>query len=510
MKPLEDVDAISKSHGIIDRFLSNVAKRPNHTAIIVEDTNEKVSYGELLDLMEQFRGAFEAQGVLREDIVAILLPPGKEFVAAFYALASLGATSLLLSTTSTEYEIESRLEDAKPVGVVAFSRTVGVFRKTLEDLGGLKNLLVLGSKTSDTVDISIHYSWLEDFSEKKSRLISPPGNPMISLHYTYKGLGYPLGVLHSYRAYAQNLEGIEQIVPVQPEDVSLSLLPMHTILGIVLLVMYPLNTGSTLVMVTNARYLMKIGNIALFEKYKVKYTCMVPTILRRMVKEAKDRGPENGFDFNPELMIACGGEYTYPDLAEDVQKTLGIRMVYGYGLTEAQITLMLPWEDSDRLGSVGRAFSRNCSVTIVDDDGNELAPGEIGQIAATGPIVCDGYMGKPEENARFFSNNKMLTGDIGFSDSDGYIYFVGRMIPITKISAQMVDLKEIDHILKKHPAVMDAHTVSYGKDGGKHLIATVSVQEEAEVKEEDLQDFCRKYLSRFKIPGEVMIRKCRS
>jgi crotonobetaine/carnitine-CoA ligase len=101
----------------------------------------------------------------------------------------------------------------------------------------------------------------------------------------------------------------------------------------------------------------------------------------------------------------------------------------------------------------------------------------------------------------------MYTGDMGFVDEDGLIYFVDRRLPVTKISAQMVDLKEIDNILRAHPRVIDAHTVNVGRDGENHTCSTVAVDGGGELTEVDLQDHCRSFLSGFKIPKTIIVRR---
>jgi long-chain acyl-CoA synthetase len=506
-EPLLNDAGIKKAGGFIDRFLVHAAAQPDQVAILAEETGEATSYGELLGMIEQAKGAFEALGMGKGDVVALLLPGDKNFVSAFYALASIGATSLFVSLGNTEYEMAQRLTHAQPSLVVGCQSTLSAFRTGIEGTGSMARVLLLDSPGSEMSAPDSDWVRMTTYSGHKSPLTPPRGNPLVTLHYTYKGLGYPLGVRHSYTDYAYCLEGFERRFPVAPGDSVLSVLPLYPILGAVLLMMFPFNCGARLVIADNMRRLMSNGAVGLFETYRIAFSCVVPIIVKRMLNEALATRADGPFHFHPELLLCSGGEFLDPDIAEQVRQVMGIRILNGYGLTETTISLATPKEFGTRMGTIGSSLVRDTRVTVVDEERRQLGAGEIGEIAVTGPTVCDGYLGSPRESALFFDGRTMYTGDRGFIDEDGLLYYVDRKLPVTKISAQMVDLKEIDHILRSHPRVIDAHTVTVGRDGENYTCATVSAVGDDELTGTDLQDYCRSFLSGFKIPKTIIVRK---
>jgi long-chain acyl-CoA synthetase len=504
-------DELNETYGYIEGFVHNVRTRPDAVAVLIDETGEEITFAQLNERMEIYKAAFQEQGISKGDTVMLAMPGDPEFMAAFFGLTSIGAIPLFISDSFTPFEIGQRVEDARPSAVVGTPRTLKSFKSVLEEHGTIEKVMFTGPKSQNAPHISnaIH-QWIVDCKDLRSPLVPPDGDTMVTFHHTYKGFGYPLGVLHSYTEYSLCTEGLARRCHLGAGDVFLTVLPLYPILGTTLLLMLPLAIGAKLVMATNMKLLMKKGIIDIFERHQVRFTCCVPIIVQRMLKEAKERRAGDVFKFDPQMFIVSGGEFLATDIIQEVYDVLGINILQGHGLTETTISLFQAMEKKEKVGSIGSAFSVDSIMEVRGPDGKSLPPGEIGELYAVGPTVCDGFYNKPLESEPFFKGGKtMATGDFAFADEDGYIYFVDRRLPITKISAQMVDLKEIDNVLKLHPDVIDSRTVSVGNDGENYMSSIVSVAVTSSVTPDELITYCMQYLSRFKIPKEVFIRKYR-
>ncbi|MFH2000100.1 MAG: class I adenylate-forming enzyme family protein [Planctomycetota bacterium] len=492
--------------GFIDRFLLSAKRYPENIAILIDETDEEITYAELKERMERFKGAFEALGVSRGERVALMLPTCIDFVACFYALASMEATALFLSPRHTAYELERILNDARPARCITCAEYAAADQETFRREGSVRSLLLTDKEKIETAHFGIESIWLDDYQNEKSALTPPAADALVTCHYTYKGLGYPVGVLHQYQDYTYDLEGWERRYVLGPDASSLAAVPIYPILGTVLLVMSPLCQGSRAVFVGNIMHMFKTGVIHLFERRQIKCTTIIPTLVRKMLKEAIERGPDAEFDFHPQAGISCGGDYLDAETVRRVRDIMGIEIYQGYGATEALIISVIP-DGVRKAGSIGTVFARGTRVYILDPDGDEVQPGRTGEIVVAGSIVAHSYLDKPDISQRFLKNQVFPTGDLGYMDDDGHIFFTGRFLPFTKISAQMVDLLEINKVFDMHPAVEDTLSEVVGQDGSNHVSSLVTIHRDEETTREELRAHCSEFLSKFKVPAKIRILK---
>jgi acyl-CoA synthetase (AMP-forming)/AMP-acid ligase II len=156
-------------------------------------------------------------------------------------------------------------------------------------------------------------------------------------------------------------------------------------------------------------------------------------------------------------------------------------------------------------GSVGVAAGPE--VSIMDDEGELLGPGETGEVVIKGPNVTAGYVSNPKANAEAFTNGWFRTGDLGFMDTEGYLFLAGRLKEIINRGGEKISPREIDEVLLDHPAVAQVCTFAMPHErlGEEVAAAVVLVEGLAPVGERELRDFCTGKLADFKIPRKVVI-----
>jgi long-chain acyl-CoA synthetase len=144
------------------------------------------------------------------------------------------------------------------------------------------------------------------------------------------------------------------------------------------------------------------------------------------------------------------------------------------------------------------------AARVLDDEGRDLPPGEIGEIAIGGPQVVAGYWRNPEETAHAFRDGTLLTGDVGFMDADGWFYIVDRKKDLINASGYKVWPREVEDVLYEHPAVLEAAVVGVpDRYRGETVKAFVSLRPGQTVAERELISFCRSRLAAYKYPREI-------
>jgi long-chain acyl-CoA synthetase len=476
-----------KSTGFIEGFLETARSKPQASALelIDEDAGgrREWSYGQMLEQIEQYRSGFLGLDIEPGEAVMLQLPSGPELIACLYALASIQAIFAPVSPHLTSHELAALLDDLRPVAIVSDP-------ESLERWEALKS-------TRSQIRCVVSPDKLQGAG---SPLEPPVGNPIVSCHYTYKGLGNPLGTLHRYDDYGSCIHAMTSTFDDARDATHLVGLPIYPIYGLSTGVLGPLATGCR-VLITHR--IFETGLIDVLERHQVAFACMVPMLLKKLAQNARrladqGRAPR----LHPGLQIISGGSYLNAEIAASIKATLGVSVFQGYGLTETLI-VSATCRKHDKPGSLGVPLRDDIELAIVDSSGHPVPDTRAGEIAVRGASVMAGYYNNPAATARFLRDGWFHTGDLGFKDSDGFLHFVGRRCPIAKVASQMADLIEVEDVIRTIPAIADVRvTVAVRPEIGEALAASVIVREGFTLTERDLKRTCKQLLSPHKTPRE--------
>lgn len=483
-----------KPIGFIEGFLETAILKPETPALelidlIDEPAGERAqwSYGQLLALIERYRGCFLGLGVQPGEPVLLQLPSGPDLIACVYALASMKAVFAPVSPKLTSYELAAIVDDFQPAGVVSDGESARQWKE-------------LAAAKSQQTRFVLSPGALPKVS---SPMEPPSGNPIVSCHYTYKGMGHPLGALHRYDDYGCCIRAIATTFHDAFHATHLVGLPVYPIYGLTTGVLAPLATGGRLLL---THRIFEAGLVEMLERHQAGFACMVPMLLKKLTLQArrlKERG--HTFRLNPNLQIMSGGSYLDAETAAAVKAALGIDVYQGYGLTET-LPVTGTYRGNDKPGSLGVPFSGEIKVAIVDSGGREVPAGAAGEIAVHSRTLMEGYRGKPAETAQFLRDGWFHTGDLGFKDADGFLHFIGRRCAITKVASQMADLVEVENAIRTVPAIAGVRvTVIVRSEIGECLAASVIVRDGAHITERELKLTCKRLLSPHKTPREFRI-----
>jgi len=247
------------------------------------------------------------------------------------------------------------------------------------------------------------------------------------------------------------------------------------------------------------RWFDPVGWVKLAEEHRVQFSALVPSMIQMLLTQPLEKA-----DLSELTAISSGAA----PLAEEVRREFEARVptaaVYeGYGCTEAATFISANPRDDRRLGSVGLPVP-GCEVTIQDDAGQVLPPGQDGEICVRSPGVMAGYW--HTEDSSVLAGGWLHTGDIGHLDADGYLYVVDRKKDLILRGGFNVFPRDVEDVLIAHPAVAQAGVVGR-PDGrlGEEVVAFVSLRPGAEVSVEELTEHAKKHLAATKYPREITI-----
>jgi long-chain acyl-CoA synthetase len=324
------------------------------------------------------------------------------------------------------------------------------------------------------------------------------------LQYTGGTTGVSKGAMLSHRNMVYNVEqsirwqgdaydGVEPLVAIT----ALPLYHIFSLQGNCLLVMAQ---GGLNVLITNPRDMP--GFVKEIAKHKFNLLTGVNTMFAGLLNTP-------GFsdiDFSSLRVVVGGGMAVQPAVARQWHKVTGKPILQGYGLTETSPAAVCNKIDSEFTGSIGLPIP-STEVMIAGDDGNELPPGEIGEICIKGPQVMEGYWQRPADTAEVMLPGGWLrTGDIGRMDEEGFIYIEDRKKDMIIVSGFNVYPNEIENVIVEMDGILEAAAIGVADDKSGEVVKVFAVRTSESVTERDIIEYCRENLTGYKRPKLVEFR----
>jgi long-chain acyl-CoA synthetase len=318
------------------------------------------------------------------------------------------------------------------------------------------------------------------------------------LMYTSGTTGKPKGVMLTQGKLAANAHAISAEHRLTPRDRVTAVLPLYHINAFAVTMLAPLAHGGSLAMPPKFSA-SRLWDLAI--RHRCTWLNMVPTMVSYLLEgEVPSREAVAHVRF-----CRTASAPLPPDHLRAFEEKFGIGVIETMGLTETVAPAFSnPYErDRRRIGSVGRPSG--CEARIVDEGGAELSDGTAGEIAIRGPQVTPGYYKNPAASAAaFFPDGWFRSGDVGIRDGDGYFFVTGRIKELIIKGGENIAPREIDEVLLRHPAVLDAAAVGMpDRHYGQEILACVIRRAGAACSEEELRAFCVEHLGPFKAPKEI-------
>jgi len=520
---------------ILDWVAETARRLPDHPAILFKGTT--ISYGALERLSDACAAALQSLGVARGDRVALVLPNCPQFVIVELAVWKLGAILAPLNPLYTEAELETALsESGATIAVVLtryYERLKRVQPKTslrqivatnIKDYFPplLKTLFTLfrERRDGDRISLTSGDHMLAALLKRHAgatpaRVPLGPHDPAVLL-MSGGTTGTPKAALGTHSAYnftARQVATWIGSVMRGREDVWLVPLPLFHVYVNVGVQAIAFASGATMSLVPNPRDLPDL--LGTIRKVKPAFFCAVPTLYVALLNHA-DAHP-GAIDFTSIRFCFCGASALLADTKRRFEALTGGVIVEGYSLTEAMMALCAnPVKGPNKIGSVGMPFP-DVLVRIYDaEDGTRiLGTGDVGEIAMSGHQLMDGYWNRPDETAVVLRDHVdadatrrwLHTGDLGYLDSDGYLFIVDRKKDLIKTSGLQVWPREVEEVLATHAAVAEVGVAGVPDQvKGEIVQAWIVLRAGQTASEADLRAFCRTKLAPYKVPARVEFR----
>ncbi len=466
---------------------------PDKTAIIFQD--EQISYRKLSERSCSAANSLLSGGVRKGDRVAVLLLNCPEFIELYFACSMIGAIFVPLNFRLTARELEYQLRDSSP-RFLFFSRSLEEVVHSLKELLVGVELRYIGVGEGDTGDNQAYDAFMEGSSTDEPASEVGLEDPQVIM-YTSGTTGAPKGALMSHRKTYWNTFNAELYFDMSHKDVMLIPMPLFHSGGLNVGMVPTLYKGATAILHGSFDPEKCCADI---ERYKVTMFGGVPTMFNMILRG----GYLEKYNLGSLRLLAAGGETVPLTLIQEYQK-LGIPFIQLFGQTETSIICSLSEADSVRkVGSIGRPVF-HIEAKIVNEQGEEAGPGEVGEIILSGPTLMNGYWNRPGATAETIRDGWLHTGDLAYRDEEGFLYFADRKKDMFISGGENVYPAEVENVLSSHPDIVEVAVVGVpDKTWGQVGQACIVPVEGRSISLEDMVTFCSDRLARYKIPKKVV------
>ena len=497
----------------VGALLSHLAKdQPDRDALVFAQRERRWTFHALNDEARVVARGLMAHGVRPGDRVAVWATNVPEWIVLQFALAKIGAVLVTVNTALRAPELEYLLRQSESSTLITIQGFRGVdyldeLRRARSSLTALQRVFVIGEDCPDDLIPFAHLAAAADRTsdiELNACEAAVGADEVINMQYTSGTTGFPKGVMLSSRNIVNNGYWIAEGLAFTPEDRLCLCVPLFHCFGCVIGVLGAYTHGSCICAVESFDP-RKVLEMIQHERCTALYG--VPTMF---VAELED--PEfDRFDLTSLRTGVMAGALCPEALMRKVIDKMHLpEMTIAYGLTETSPCLTQTPRDATlevRTQTVGKVMPE-IEVRIVDPaTGLDVPCGQPGELWARGYVVMQGYYNMPDQTAATITPDGWLkSGDEASIDSDGYVRITGRIKDLIIRGGENVAPKEVEDVLRQHPAVADVSVYAITSDFfGEDVAAAIRPHAGASIDAAEVMQFCRDRLARFKVPRFVRV-----
>ena len=465
-------------------FACSAEKNGGKTAVYWGD--QKFSYSDLLEKAELLSAHLvSALGVRAGDRVGLWLKNCPEFIPALFAIVRTGAVVVPINNFLKVDEVAHILADAE-IDVL-------VTEATMSEATG--KLALTRSRLKSWFVEDFHRPGALDESNLRS-FASPGSEDLAVIIYTSGTTGRPKGAMLTHGNLLHNVESCRQVLSAVEHDRFVVLLPMFHSFMLTVGVLLPMLVGGSIVLIKSLHPPKNILHEII--QHRATILPAIPQFFRTLSSAPVPP------DF-PLRVCISGGAPLPVEVLREFNAKMPTPLIEGYGLSEASpVVCMNPLRGPWKAGSIGVPVP-GVEVSVQNENGENLPPGQTGEICVRGGNVMRGYWNQPEETARALRDGWLLTGDVGHCDADGYFYITDRKKDMLLVNGINVYPREIEEILYQIPGVKEAAVIGVPDSRrGEHPLAFVAASEGATLDAKHILHFVREKLADYKVPRQVV------
>lgn len=454
-----------------------------------------LTYGALRAFLQETVGRLRKLGAGRNAPVAMVLPNGAEMAVSFFAVAA-GCTAAPLNPSYRAEEFEFYLQDldaklliveaGKPTPAVEVARKRGV---------AIAELTATPERGAGTFTLA-----MQSGSLAAAPAEAATADDVALVLHTSGTTSRPKIVPLSQRNVCTSARNIRTTLALTAADRALNVMPLFHIHGLIAGLLAPLSAGGQVFCTPGFDALQFFRWM---EECRPTWYTAVPTMHQTILARAAKN--QQIIRDNPLRFVRSSSSALPTQVIRELESTFNAPLIESYGMTEAAHQMAsnpLP-PKARKPGSVGIAAGPE--VAIMDNDGNLLPAGAVGEIVIRGANVTRGYQNNPKANAEAFTHGWFRTGDQGTLDDEGYLTLTGRLKEIINRGGEKISPREVDEVLMDHPAVRQVVTFAIPHDKlGEDVGAAVVLKEGVSATEKEIREFAGQRLAPFKVPRTVL------
>ncbi|MFB9166052.1 long-chain-fatty-acid--CoA ligase [Arthrobacter psychrochitiniphilus] len=470
---------------------ASAQRNPAGVAIKMDDI--ELTFTALEVLSSKVAGLLAARGVKPGDRVALIAPNIPQMPPIYFGILRYGAIVVPLNPLLKSREVAYHLKDSGATLAFAWD--------------GVMAEVVPGAQESGTEVIAVDADFMALLAgaEPIPEVALAQKDDTAVILYTSGTTGRPKGAELTHENLRSNAEVSVSLFNSQPGDVIFGGLPFFHIFGQTCALNSAVMAGAT---VTILPRFDPLKALEIIQRDKVTIFEGVPTMYIALLRAP---GREN-YDLSTLRLAASGGSPLPLEVLHEFETVFGATMLEGYGLSETSPVVTFNQLDGIRKpGSIGQPVA-GAQLRVLDDAGNDVEPGAVGEIAVAGPYVMKGYWNNPEATAQAIPDGWFRTGDLGRMDEDGVYFIVDRKKDMILRGGYNIYPREIEEVLYEHPAVAEAAVVGMPDDvHGEEVCAAVSLKpgavgaEDPEALAAEIVEFVKARVAAYKFPRRVII-----
>ncbi|MEG0259081.1 MAG: fatty acid--CoA ligase family protein [Lysinibacillus sp.] len=492
---------------LVSRVRQQAIEQPTKAAyhFMGKDT----SYEEFEQTVGRFAKALQDLGVEKGDHVAFLLGNTPHYLISLYATLRLGATAIPINPIYTPDEISYIISNGDVKTVVALDALLPLVEMGVHAFPQVEAFIVCET-AADTVE---KVAGLSEKAKSKTHLFSHliaratsllepvevQSNENAIILYTSGTTGTPKGAMLTHENIYSNACDVATYLDFKADDRIIATLPVFHVFALTVVVNAPLVSGATILL---APRFSPAEIFTMAKEHKATVFAGVPTMYN-FLYQLQDSNPE---DFSTIRLAISGGASLPVALLHNFEEKFNVRVSEGYGLSEASpVTCFNPLDRDRKAGSIGTSIF-NVENKVVDEYGQEVPVGQVGELIVRGPNVMKGYYKMAEETAIALQDGWLRTGDLARVDDEGYFYIVDRKKDMIIVGGFNVYPREVEEVLFTHRNVVEAAVVGYPDENfGEAVHAYVVLKDKEASTKEDILTYCAKHLVKYKVPTVIEI-----
>ena len=476
----------------------NAKVNPSKSVIFIED--RKVNNLRFKQKIDTFARFLEFSGIKSRDKIAMIVGNSEEFMISLFAITKIGAVAVPINTFLKHEEFEYIVNDSEAKMLIS---SPSLAKETKNLLFSTTVEKIVWTESYDELDDK-NYSFTEitQSSEAHEQFLTPPAlDDLACIVYTSGTTGKPKGAMLSYRNLFSNSWSGQKAFKINEKDRFLVFLPMFHSFTLSIMVILPIMTNSSIIIVKSVFPFANVLKQALLKRATIFLG--VPTLYNSLIKA---KIPWYFLWFNKIRIFISGSA----PLSESVLNDFSVKfknavLTEGYGLSECSPAVAVNRLDKQKPMSVGLPLE-SYEIKIVNEEMVEMPIGEVGEIIIKGDCVMLGYLNRPDATDETIINGWLLSGDLGKMDEDGFLYVVDRKKDLIISKGINIYPREIEEVLALYEGVDAAAVIGIKNElNDEEVMAFIQPKEDIELDDLEVKKYLKAHLANFKIPKHIYL-----